>query len=344
MGSELVGIEKQMLFKDIAVDERKERNEEARAWAEDDREYARSRGDLEAEPCDGGSAGNADSGCVDAACGADASSMRLTNSDGSSSIAMSRPDNRLLKGGRHTGPKGVLSDFEDAKLRMRAQMEKDRRERMQAVETLTRGAVSNTPSTSFSATGDQRSLVVESTVAADAARRLPDYTRDSSSDSEDDDEAFFSRYRSQRMMALQAQAAATRFGEPKEVTPDEFLKELADAARRTPAGVVVVHLHDPTLPACGMVNKQLREIAARRPTVRFLTLRGDASMRNFDNVMCPAINVYRGKDLFKSLFKITDDLGQSFTAEDLEWLLANAEVFEDKTLVGASSDGVVVDF
>jgi ribosomal protein L34E len=227
---------------------------------------------------------------------------------------------------------------------MRAQMEKDRRERMQAVETLTRGAVSNTPSTSFSATGDQRSLVVESTVAADAARRLPDYTRDSSSDSEDDDEAFFSRYRSQRMMALQAQAAATRFGEPKEVTPDEFLKELADAARRTPAGVVVVHLHDPTLPACGMVNKQLREIAARRPTVRFLTLRGDASMRNFDNVMCPAINVYRGKDLFKSLFKITDDLGQSFTAEDLEWLLANAEVFEDKTLVGASSDGVVVDF
>lgn len=83
-----------------------------------------------------------------------------------------------------------------------------------------------------------------------------------------------------------------------------------------------------------MIYKFFREVAAKHPTVRFIQLRGDAAMKDFDPVMCPAINIYRGKELFKSLFKVTDDLGELFTAEDLEWLLANNETFEDRTLIG----------
>lgn len=232
MGSELVGLEKEMLFKDIGVDERKERAAERDAWEEDDK--ARDdEGDPEPE---------AESSFPPMPPNASSGGMRLQNSDGSSSIAMSRPDNRILKGGHHTGPKGVLADYKDAKMRMRVQMDRDRAAQMKKIDEMTRGVTTTTPSASFSATGDMRGKVIESTTQGDKAQRLPDYTRDSGSDSDDSDDEFFASYRASRVLSMKAKASAALFGEPADVSPDNFLVELNRASKATPPGVVVVHL------------------------------------------------------------------------------------------------------
>lgn len=76
------------------------------------------------------------------------------------------------------------------------------------------------------------------------------------------------------------------------------------------------------------MNKR-KVLAVRQPTVKFLRLRSTAAEGgDYDLVALPTLLLYRAGEVVGCFTRVTDDLGENFTQEDVEWLLQEHDVFE----------------
>ncbi|CAM9158594.1 unnamed protein product [Hapterophycus canaliculatus] len=70
-------------------------------------------------------------------------------------------------------------------------------------------------------------------------------------------------------------------------------------------------------------------LAAKQPTVKFLRLRSSAAEGgDYDPVALPTLLVYKAGEVVGCITRVTDDIGETFTQEDVEWLLQEHDVFE----------------
>ena len=70
-------------------------------------------------------------------------------------------------------------------------------------------------------------------------------------------------------------------------------------------------------------------LAAKQPTVKFLRLRSSAAEGgDYDPVALPTLLLYRAGEVVGCMTRVTDDIGENFTQEDVEWLLQEHDVFE----------------
>lgn len=70
-------------------------------------------------------------------------------------------------------------------------------------------------------------------------------------------------------------------------------------------------------------------LAAKQPTVKFLRLRSSAAEGgDYDPVALPTLLLYRAGEVVGCMTRVTDDIGDNFTQEDVEWLLQEHDVFE----------------
>ena len=114
------------------------------------------------------------------------------------------------------------------------------------------------------------------------------------------------------------------FGEIKEVDKFAFVEEVDNVDNSI---FVVVHLYEEYISACRLANKLLEQIARSQANVKFLRMQSTQAKSNYDQIVLPALLIYKGGELVESLFRITDDIGDVFTLEGLEHLLGKYGIF-----------------
>lgn len=87
---------------------------------------------------------------------------------------------------------------------------------------------------------------------------------------------------------------------------------------------IVVHIYEPHIAACSLVNKHLEDIAATWEHTKFLLLKSTYSGVYVDPKLLPTISVYRNGALLSVTKNFTSDLmggrgGTTCTKEDVEW-------------------------
>lgn len=77
-------------------------------------------------------------------------------------------------------------------------------------------------------------------------------------------------------------------------------------------------------------------LASKHPTVKFLRLRSSAADNSYDPVALPTLLLYRSGEVIGCMTRVTDDIGESFTLDDVEWLLQDKDAFEVCSMFGCS--------
>ena len=68
--------------------------------------------------------------------------------------------------------------------------------------------------------------------------------------------------------------------------------------------------------------------------VKFVRLHCSAARQTFDSVVLPGLAAYRGGELVATLLRVTDTLGDAFSADDVEWLCESNDLLEAPTAQG----------
>lgn len=153
------------------------------------------------------------------------------------------------------------------------------------------------------------------------------------SEEDSEDEEFMRAYREERRRELTASHSHPVFGGVREVTAFQFLDEIDKEDIRV---FVVVHIYNDRVKSCRTLNRCFEELARSHAHVKFLRLASSESPQEFDEVAFPVLSVYRAGDLVDTWVRITDRLGECFTADDVEWLLSPLSLFDASSLATRS--------
>ncbi|KAJ3062277.1 hypothetical protein HDU98_001827 [Podochytrium sp. JEL0797] len=191
-----------------------------------------------------------------------------------------------------TGVKGVMNDadFHNEQernremLRLRAQREK-----------VSKGAL--------------RSGWLERQLAADRAWNSKDEgdedVDDLIRDLEQEEDAFVKEYKARRIMEMAMLAAKPSYGSLKEIGVDEFVGCVENPDSDV---IVIMHLYQSDVEACRLVNSYLSALAPQHQHVKMVKIISTQADPTFDNIALPALLIYKGGELIKSLLRITDEI------------------------------------
>mmetsp|Transcript_17301 Transcript_17301/g.34717 ORF Transcript_17301/g.34717 Transcript_17301/m.34717 type:complete len:325 (+) Transcript_17301:441-1415(+) len=218
------------------------------------------------------------------------------------------------RGAKHTGVKGVLEDYKQAKKQKELEYEIECQWKEALMDNIASGSTLLPGESSISAAS------INAQQAAVLKRDELDYGN-KEKDEVDEDEEFMRSYRDARLSQLRYSTTYPTFGEISEVDPFEFSDAVDEADPRVN---VVVHMYEPYVPACKSINNMLENLARRMKWCKFLRLHCFKANPNFDPIALPVLMVYKGGELAHNYVKVTDELPKDFTVDDLQWLLENS--------------------
>ncbi|OQR91818.1 hypothetical protein ACHHYP_04346 [Achlya hypogyna] len=203
---------------------------------------------------------------------------------------------RTFSRSKHTGPKGVITDYKAYKQAKAAERQQNDVMRSAVLNRIAKGAV------------------------------VPSRTNNSCgcySDDDDDfsDDEMMQEFRAKRMLEMQQAVNHGRpvFGAPQHVDPFAFVDLVDSADARVH---VIVHMSDERNQVCIAINNCLETVANDHPHTQFLVVRGvdaDASLAPAD---LPLFLVYQGGQQVESMVQVFRALQGVVTPERLESLLA----------------------
>eukprot|EP00005_Dracoamoeba_jomungandri_P004571 CAMPEP_0174256988 /NCGR_PEP_ID=MMETSP0439-20130205/6173_1 /TAXON_ID=0 /ORGANISM="Stereomyxa ramosa, Strain Chinc5" /LENGTH=327 /DNA_ID=CAMNT_0015339865 /DNA_START=51 /DNA_END=1034 /DNA_ORIENTATION=- len=235
----------------------------------------------------------------------------IVDEDGESNPTKYGPPNMRSYG--NTGPKGVLADYAEAKVKGRLRRE---------AEALAFQLKMQDKAVSYN---DKPSL------------QKQDKNTSSDEDWEDDD--FMEEYKAKRLAELKAKGqivvpavvAPRTFGVMKKIARFDFPTEID--AELDSGCFVVIHLYKDTFPACVKLNYCLKRIAARYPTVKFLKIISTEASATYKDKALPTLLIYQNGELVKSFIKVVDDLGShDFDEDDVLNLLSKHGIITKKMI------------
>jgi len=138
------------------------------------------------------------------------------------------------------------------------------------------------------------------------------------------------------MKQLSVQQAAVRprilFGEVEETSGTDMVDKIDALLESSPTTKVVVHVYEPHLPACRLLNSFLPYLARNYPAVCFLRLHQGLNLPRsnlrLDAAALPMLLVYEKGEVQECVARVDACLGAAFLCEDVEGLL------EEKGVLG----------
>eukprot|EP01102_Stenamoeba_stenopodia_P003191 TRINITY_DN13128_c0_g1_i1.p1 TRINITY_DN13128_c0_g1~~TRINITY_DN13128_c0_g1_i1.p1 ORF type:complete len:328 (-),score=108.71 TRINITY_DN13128_c0_g1_i1:75-965(-) len=209
----------------------------------------------------------------------------------------------------NTGPKGVLKDYEEAKERAKVRMQKKNEKAFQSIEK--HAMVIKT---------DAELKKAEEREAAAAKKSANDYEEEEEENWDEDDEVFFQQYYQKKMQEMQQLKKANPvFGKVVEVTKGTYVKTVEN---QNPNTFVVVHLYQPHIKECVWLNKCLDHVAAAHDNVLFLRILSTEAKKDYDEIALPTLLIYKKGAVVHCYVRVTEELGEHFTATDVSELLS----------------------
>jgi hypothetical protein len=142
---------------------------------------------------------------------------------------------------------------------------------------------------------------------------------------DDEEEEIFARMRQERLAVLKTEAAAARFGEVREISKQEWMREVTEGSKECS---VVVHLFQNSVVECNLLTEALTVVAKKFPKVKFLRIRSTSAVENWPDSNLPTIFVYTDGALATQLIGVGELGGKRLTALDVEWWLARKGLVE----------------
>lgn len=140
-------------------------------------------------------------------------------------------------------------------------------------------------------------------------------------DLDEDDERMFEEYRRQRMAELREAQQKARYGDVREISKDDYVREVNKAGE----GVwVVLHVYKNAIPLCKLVNEFLYRLATKFPETKFLKSVSSVCIPNYPDKNLPTIFVYHEGDMKKQFVGPVEMGGMNLKVDDLEWMLKQA--------------------
>ncbi|XP_071803879.1 viral IAP-associated factor homolog [Asterias amurensis] len=151
-------------------------------------------------------------------------------------------------------------------------------------------------------------------------KAMEDMTMDELDELEDDeDEEVLLQYRQQRMAEIQRLQRKEKYGEVKEISAQDYVREVNQAGE----GVwVVLHLFKQGIPLCSLINQYLTQLAAKFPATKCLKSVSTTCIPNYPDKNLPTIFVYFEGELKSQIVGPVDFGGMNLTIEELEWKLS----------------------
>ncbi|KAI8636904.1 thioredoxin-like protein [Parasitella parasitica] len=134
-----------------------------------------------------------------------------------------------------------------------------------------------------------------------------------------EDDRILDEYRRRRMMEMQAEAAKEKFGEVKEISKPDFIKEVTEASKECH---VVVHLYQDYIPACKLMNRCLNELALQFKATKFVRIVADMCIPNYPEQNVPTLLIYGEGDIKANLVGAIQFGGMKMTTKSLRAILA----------------------
>nr|CAI5860748.1 unnamed protein product [Callosobruchus analis] len=212
----------------------------------------------------------------------------------------------------NTGPKGVIKDFKDYK---QLESERRRNEERQMIELAKK----------FTMTV-KSSLDEEREKAALEDPELAELLGDD----------FLLQYQKKRMQEMLAQTNHNiKFGSLVTLkTGQEFLDSIDKEHKSV---TVIIHIYEDSIVACRALNACLQDLCKVYENVKFCRMPSTCAgvSREFKKEGLPALLVYKGGNLVGNFVRLTDDLGNDFSVEEVQIYLVEHGLLEDKSCTPA---------
>ena len=249
--------------------------------------------------------------------------VRRLNSSTMSQSRVQPPVSMRSTGGRHgshnTGSKGVQADYQEAKQHM---INKSYRNKLQYERQLQQSSGINlTPSIEHMELFHDQ-LTNHNTV--DQEQKQQNSEDDIFSD--DDDDELMNKLRSERMQHIQNQIPV--YGTYERIN----LQQFSTLVKSIESFVYcVAHLYSNSIQACTRLNLSFESLAQRFTHVKFVRIRIDDAIKNYNINGLPTLLVYKNNDMIESAVRITDVLPAEFTDYDVACLLQSKSILKVPT-------------
>ncbi|KAL9963020.1 hypothetical protein ACROYT_G032181 [Oculina patagonica] len=172
-------------------------------------------------------------------------------------------------------------------------------------------------------TEDQLIDLLEETVqkkTGNVVKAYEDMTLDELEELEDEeDERVLLQYRQQRMAEMQKFQQASKFGDVREISAQDYVGEVNKAGK----GIwVVLHLYKAGIPLCTLINQYIARLAQKFPSTKFLKSVSTTCIPNYPDKHLPTIFIYHEEDMKKQFVGPHVFGGMNLKIEELEWMLA----------------------
>lgn len=166
--------------------------------------------------------------------------------------------------------------------------------------------------------------ILESTIQEKSrGKQLEDLTLDELNENEDEideeDERIFEAYRMQRLSEMRAASLRAKFGEVREITREDYVREVNKAGD----GVwIVLHVYKQGIPLCTLINQHMTRLAQKCPETKFLKSISSVCIPNYPDKNLPTIFIYFEGDLKKQFVGPHEFGGMNLTFNEFEWMIS----------------------
>ncbi|XP_064005502.1 phosducin-like protein 2 [Pogoniulus pusillus] len=132
-------------------------------------------------------------------------------------------------------------------------------------------------------------------------------------------------YRQQRVEEWKCLQRRQKHGELREICGEQYVQEVTKAPEDA---WVVIHLYQPSVPMCLLVNEHLSLLARKFPEAKFLKALANSCIQNYQDRCLPTILVYKTGELKGRFVGAAECGGRDLKVEELEWKLAEVGALE----------------
>jgi len=134
---------------------------------------------------------------------------------------------------------------------------------------------------------------------------------------DEEDERILLEYRNQRLAEMRALQERSKYGQVREITAPEYVKEVNEAGE----GVwVVLHLYKQGIVLCNLINNYLGQLAAKFPTTKFIRSISTTCIPNYPDHNLPTIFIYY-EGTMKAQLVGPMSFRENLKVEELEFML-----------------------
>jgi len=225
------------------------------------------------------------------------------------------PRKKALQGRKSTatGPKGVLTDYEEHKLQMRA---KELSKGFQKLRTFKELALGK----------KHYGAVVQKQEVQRGRRPKTSDTEDEDSSDDISDEELLLAYKTEKLLI--ANADRPTFGRMRELTYLNFDQEIDG---EDPGVYILILFFQDYIPECSLLESILRNLAPFYPYLKFMRARTDKILPSLEDHSLPALLVYKDKKQVWLEVTVTRFLPPVFNDDDVVRLLTEANILQHGT-------------